>query len=93
MKFRSKIRYIFLALIVTTFSFSQAEAQLWGKLKNAVKNKAEDVVKEEVNKKVSATSEKTKADEEKKKTVQNKKKSSSALAKANTPAQKSKNQK
>ena len=70
MHINSRTRYIFLAIICTIFSVSQAEAQLWGKLKNAVKDKAEEAVKKEVTKKAPQSSEKEKPADKKQKKAQ-----------------------
>lgn len=59
----SKSFRIFLAVILTIFVSSQAEAQLWGKLKSAVKKKAEEVVTKEVSEKPQKTAKETKNQE------------------------------
>ena len=71
MHIHSRTRYIFLAIICTIFSVSQAEAQLWGKLKSAVKK--------EVTKKVTESTEK--------KTTEKKQKSQTTSVKSNAQKQ------
>jgi|GEM_PF-3507059 len=63
MQYILKKRALYLAVIFTAFSFSQAEAQLWGKLKDAVKKKAEEVVTEKVGGKPKQTTKETKNQE------------------------------
>ena len=87
MYIHSRARYIFLAIIFTMFSFSQAEAQLWGKLKSAVKDKAEKAVKKEVTKKAPQSSDKEKS------TAKNQKKAQTASVKSTAQKQAANTQK
>ncbi len=75
MDISSKIRYILLAIVFTTFSFSHAEAQFWNKLKDTAKNKAEEIAKEKIS---------AKAKSQKKKTA-SKEKTQTASVKTNPP--------
>jgi len=69
MQYILKKRALYLAVIFTAFSFSQAEAQIWGSLKNAIKKKAEEVVTKEIGGKPAEKSKKSK--QEKTKTASN----------------------
>lgn len=80
----SRTRYLCLTVIFTLFSVSIAEAQIWGKLKDVVNNKVEEVVTKEVAKQVNQTPEKSKKDNISTPTIQNNNNASKATYETGT---------